>query len=181
MSIISPQRSLTSQLYGGGIISTSQLLQGLNVLAPASLAWPSANLGLFVPFRIMSPVIVYKLVIGAGATAAGNFDVGIYDASGNKQVGAGSTAKGASTEQILDITDTRLGPGLYYFGMAADGTNNYIAFAPAGTSPVPLQKAKLAGVVQMASAFSSGLVQSATFATLANAYVPAIAALLRPY
>lgn len=163
-----------------GVISTASALGGsLSNAAAASTAWPSANLAIFVPFRLRAPVVVCKLVTGAGATAAGNFDVGIFDAQGNKIVSSGATAKGASVEQISDITDTQIGPGVYYLAMAADGTNNYEMVVPTGTSPVPLQKTRLYGVVQMATAYT--LPATATFAAATNAPIPAIAAYLLPY
>lgn len=165
----------------GGVISVGSMLAVLSIPTVASTAWPSANLGIFVPIRIPMPVTVYKLAIGAGNTAAGNFDVGIYDAGGNAMVRAGATAKGADTEQILDITDTVIGPGVYYLGMAADGTNNYTMTTPPGVSPIPLQKTRLAGVVHAASAYSAGLVSAVTYTAATLAPIPLIAAYLRPY
>ena len=148
--------------------------------APASTAWPSANLAIFVPTIVHETVTVYKMAAGAGATAgSNNFDIGIYDAGGNRLVSSGATAKGASTEHIIDVTDTVLHPGLYYLAMSADGTGNYVMITPSGTSPVPLQKTKLVGVMTMATAYT--LPATATFATSATALVPIIAAYLRPF
>jgi hypothetical protein len=145
---------------------------GVAAAAAASSAWPAANRALFVPFRVPVPVTVYKMAVGAGATAAGNFDVGIYDSIGNRLVSIGATAKGASVEHILNITDTLLLPGLYYMGMAADGTNNYI-----GISLGQLAFAKLLGMRQMASAYT--LPSTATYATMTTGYVPSISCYLR--
>ena len=164
---------------GGGVISSASMTRGFFVSAPASSAWATANTAIFVPIRVPMPVTVYKLAIGAGSTASGNFDVGIYDASGNRLVSSGATAKGASTEHILDITDTVIGPGLYYLALAASGTNNYVFYTPAGTSPVPLQKARLLGCLEMATAYT--LPATATFAAMTSANVPLIAAYLRPW
>lgn len=162
-----------------GFVSTNSSLLGLNTTAIASTAWPSANYAAFVPIRLSRPYTAYKMVVGAGATAAGNFDVGLYDRYGNRLVSSGATAKGASTEHVLDITDTRIGPGLYYMALAADGTNNYVSITPSGTAPVPLQKTRAYGVLGMAAAYT--LPDPATFAAAAFAQVPAIAVLLRPY
>ncbi len=140
---------------------------------PASTAWPAANRAILIPFRLPKPATVYKITIGAGATAAGNFDVGIYDASGNRIVSGGTTAKGDSTEQTIDITDTLLGQGLYYMAMSADGTNNYIA----STNNVFIWK--LMGVRQASSAFV--LPATVTFETLATAFVPMINLRFRSY
>ncbi len=176
MSDWSPIRPL--EAYAGGVISTATILgRGYSITAAASAAWPSANLAIFVPFQLAVPVTVYKMATGSGATAAGNFDIGIYDAAGNRLVSSGTTAKGASTEHIIDVTDTVIGPGTYYLAMSADGTNNYIMVTPSGTSPVPLQKTRLYGVVAAASSFV--LPTSVTFAASTVAPIPAIAAYLR--
>lgn len=164
----------------GGTISVASIFSGpITNVAPASTAWPSANLAIFVPFQLTDYQTVTKIIVGAGATAAGNFDVGIYDSTGNRIVSSGATAKGASTEHIIDITDTALGPGLYYMAMAADGTNNYVMWTPSGTSPVPLQKARLVGVLNVASAYT--LPSSVTLAAASSALVPSIALYLRSY
>lgn len=158
-------------------MSVVNQLVGMNTGGGASAAWPSANLAIFIPIRLTAPVTVYKMAIGAGATAAGNFDVGIYDIGGNRLVSSGATAKGASVEHILNVTDTRIGPGLYYLAMSADGTNNYILITPSGTSPVPLQKTRAYGVLAMATAYP--LPATATLAAATVAPFPNIAAYLR--
>jgi hypothetical protein len=163
----------------GGCISAIGSLKGLNRSTPVGTAWPSANLAILVPARLPQTITVYKLVVGAGATAAGNFDVGIYDAQGNLLVSSGSTAKGSSSEHLIDVTDTRVGPGVVYLALAADGTNNYLAVVPTGTTPVPLQKVKLYGLLNVASAFP--LPSSIAFAAASYAVIPAIGAYLRGY
>lgn len=118
--------------------------------------------------------MVYKMGIGAGATATGNFDVGIYDSQGVRLVSSGATAKGTSTEHILDVTDTRIGPGLYYLALAANGTNNYIMATAAS-----VQFARLFGILQMASAYT--LPTTATFAAVSAANIPFIIAYTRRF
>lgn len=159
----------------GGCWSTHSLMNGVIAVNPSSQAWPAANLAIFVPMPIAMPVTIYKLGIGAGTTAAGNFDVGIYDKFGNKIVSSGATAKGSSVEHILDITDTRLGSGLYYLALAADGTNNYAAV----TIGANVQLNRLLGTLQAATAYT--LPATVTFAARDAGYVPAIAAYMRPY
>jgi len=110
------------------------------------------------------------MIMGAGATASGNFDTGLYDSQGNRLVSSGATAKGNAAAQILDVTDTRIGAGLYYLALAADGTNNYQMMSPGS-----LQLSKLVGAVQMASAYP--LPATATFASLANIALPLLVAL----
>lgn len=164
--------------HGGGVLSTAQALLGLqHNVASASTAWPSANRAILVPVRLAIPAIAYKMAIGSGVTASGNFDVGIYDSEFNRLVSSGSTAKGNSVESIANITDTPLEPGLYYLALAANGANNYIMQTPSGTSPVPLQKARLMGTLEMASAFA--LPATITPAARSSAEIPYIAAYLR--
>lgn len=165
------------EMANGGVLSPTAQFVGLSTTGGVSTAWPSANLAIFIPIRVSEPVTVYKIAVGAGATAAGNFDVGLYDSAGNRLVSSGATAKGASVEHILDVTDTRIGPGLYYLAMSADGTNNYILNTPSGTSPVPLQKTRAHGILAMASAYV--LPATATFAAATLAPYPDIAAYLR--
>jgi len=91
--------------------------------APTSGAWPTQYLALYVPMRIGSQRIVRKLGISNGATASGNLDLGLYDAKGTLLVSTGSTAQsGEAIEQIIDVTDTLISPGIYYIAAAMDGT-----------------------------------------------------------
>lgn len=111
-SIVSTQ-SLNS--VGGEIVQFQ--------LGFASGAWPSANRAYYVPFSLRANTLVLKMFVANGSTASGNFDVGIYDTTGTKIVSSGSTAQsGTSTLQVVDITDTLLGPGKYYMALAMDGT-----------------------------------------------------------
>lgn len=162
-----------------GVYSTAFAMLGMNNAGVASTSWPAANLALFVPMRVGRPEVIYKLAVGAGSTAAGNFDVGVYDAQGNLLVSSGATAKGASTEHVIDIADTLVGPGIYYLALAADGTNNYVMHTPSGTSPVPLQKQRLYGTLEAASAYT--LPSAVTFAACTNVGIPMIAAYTRPH
>lgn len=162
--VISPMHVLSlgnalKTLIGDGSLSTST-------------AWPAANRAIHVPFRLPRPMTAYQMVMGAGATAAGNFDMGIYDEFGNREVSLGSTAKAASAEQVGNITDKPLGPGLYYMALSADGTNNYIGGAVANAAFL-----KMLGVRQSATSFP--LPDPVTFATVAATFIPAFAVILR--
>ncbi len=160
-------------------LSVATALLGLIHTTSGSTAWPTANLAILVPVRNTFLRVVTKLVIGAGATAAGNFDVGIYDAGGNRLVSSGATAKGSSTEHVIDVADTVLIPGLYYLAMSADGTNNYQMVTASGTVPLPLQKTRLAGVLNVATSYPLPATLTPAAATVAP--VPLILALSRPY
>lgn len=152
--------------------AASLTLIGANVAV--STAWPSANLAILYPFRLPKLATVCKLTVGCGATAAGNFDVGIYDQAGNLIVSSGSTGKAAAAEVNCDVTDTAIGPGLYYAALAADGTNNYVA-----ATATSAQLLKILGIRQVSSAFT--LPSSVTFETIASAFVPSFSVRFRGY
>lgn len=141
----------------------------------ANGTWPSANLGIFIPFTIQQTRIAYSLFYAAGTTSSGNLDMGIYDEAGNRLVSNGAVAEGAiSTNVTLNIADTTLTPGRYYLGMACDGTaGGYSRWAPNANFPDLMQ------CKQMASAYSAGLVATATFATYTQSYLPNIGIALR--
>jgi hypothetical protein len=103
----------------GGMGSGHAVLGGTS-----SVAWPTANLALFVPFRLFMPATAYQLLFLVGATGAGNVDVGIYDSQKNLIVSSGSTLMSltASTWQELNITDTLLLPGDYLLAAACSLT-----------------------------------------------------------
>lgn len=133
--------------------------------APSSTAWPAANRALFIPFVLPQPIVVTQAVVGCGSTGSGNFDVGVYDAAGNLIVSSGATARSASSEVVAALTDTRLGEGLYYMALAADGTNNYIAGVPAQVGIV-----KAMGIKEAASSYT--LPATVTYATASSAFIP---------
>lgn len=158
-------------LTAGAVVSTVQTMPGIWNTVPASTAWVT-NLAVFVPVRVPQQVTVYKMAVGMGTGTGGNFDVGIYDASGNQLVSSGATARpGATQESVVDVTDTTIGPGIYYLALAGDGTSTYQCFG------MTLQPGRLTGSVQMASAYV--LPATATYAALSNALVPSIGAYLR--
>lgn len=159
--------------YGLSTLGLCGITPGVNGIAPVSNAWPAANRAIFVPVRVPIGVTVYKMGCGTGTGTTGNFALGIYDAGGNLIVSTGSTAKTtASSERVIDITDTYLGPGLYYLAMAVDDTGPYNSVA-LGTARV----AKLMGVREMETAFP--LPGTATFATTQAAYIPNLTAYVR--
>jgi len=166
--------------YGGdlGFASVAQTLRGLSRKNVASTAWASANLALFVPVKIPSPVTICKLVV-VYASGAGNIDVGVYNRDGVRLVSSGATAKSgtASEEHVVDVTDTFVSAGLYYLALASDGTSNFIGVPPTGTAPVPAQKVRLYGLMEMASAYP--LPASATYAASTGVFVPMVQALFR--
>ncbi len=132
---------------------------------PSSTAWPSANRAILIPFRLPKQMTVYQAIVGCGATGGGNFDVGIYDLSGNRIVSGGTTARAASSEVIVNITDTPIGPGVYYMALSSDSTGTFIASSPAQAALV-----KAVGIRQASTAFV--LPATVTFETAASAFIP---------
>lgn len=81
--------------------------------------WPTADLALYCPIVVTRRVLVKKLVAGIN-TASGNVCMGVYDDAGTRLITSGSTA--AAIEQVFDVTDTPIGPGIFYLALVADNT-----------------------------------------------------------
>lgn len=148
-------------------MSTNSIRSGTPTLTNSvAIAWPSANLAIYVPFRVADTTTFVKIFWLNGATIAGNVDVGIYDSEGNRLVSSGSIAHaGASVLQTIDITDTTLQPGLYYMAMSSDSTTATIQ----AVNALAIQL-RLAGVYSQASAFP--LPATATFTGTASNPAP---------
>lgn len=133
---------------------------------PASVAYPLANLAIYVPFSVSETVTAYEGWVVTGTLAAGNFDIGIYDSAGSRLTSAGSTAKPASAvANTTTMTNYDLKPGLrYYMAFAADGTNNYFA----GAQAAGLYEAM--GVLESTTSFV--LPASPTLSRTTRAYLP---------
>lgn len=142
---------------------------GMSLGFTSAVAWPSANLAFFIPFRVKHTFTVVKMSWINGTVATDNVDVGVYDQSGNLLVSSGSTAtSGINAIQTVDITDTTLLPGLYYMAMARNGTTN--TNKANNTSSI---LSRGIGVLSMATAFP--LPNPATMVGSTTAYIPFIA------
>lgn len=129
-------------------ITTVQNSQYATNNAPASQAWPLANLALYVPIYINEFCTIYEVGTGTGATAGGNFDIGLYQMDGTKLQSTGSTARTASAWNTVNWTDLDVQPGWYYAAMSADGTNNYSGVVPAAGI------CEAMGIVEQGTAFA---------------------------
>lgn len=140
--------------------------------APASAVHPVANLAIFVPFVLAESITVVKLFNMNGSTAVNNIDVGIYDSSGTRLVSSGSTVQsGINVIQEFDVTDTVMGPGLFYLAKASnDQATSFRWVHPSATAPTEFLQTL--GMAQMATAFP--LPATATLAAIAQNYVPLI-------
>jgi hypothetical protein len=133
--------------------------------------WPSADLAIYVPVLVPRPVLVRKLWFGSGVTSTGNIDIGLYGANGTCLVSSGATAK-VNTDQVVNVTDTPIGPGLYYLALVAHTATDTFQRTPA-TAPMPVAL----GVFYEAAAYP--LPATATFAiSQATAYIPLVGMLL---
>lgn len=129
MSYTAPNRLLMPSRHSIDTITDSWAHAESGSWTPT--AWPSANLAIYVPLRVPKAILVRKLWFASGSTGTGNVDMALYDAAGVAVVTATNAAKVASaTEQVFDVTDTPIGPGLYYIGLASDsGTDTFACLA----------------------------------------------------
>jgi hypothetical protein len=134
----------------------------------ATVAYPAANLAIYVPFWVQAPYTIRQVFWANGTPIAGteNIDVGVYDAGKRKIISSGSTLQvnDAST-QAVDVADTVIGPGLYFMAIATDSLTQFRSIAMGS-----LAFYKTLGAYQEASAFS--LPTNATFAAPTSDYLP---------
>lgn len=150
--------------------SVGGLARFFNQTVQASVAWPTANLALYVPVPVYRTVTIAKMAVNNGSAVSGNIDVAIYNKSGNRLVSAGSTAQsGTSAIQIFDITDTVLQPGLYYLGVALDNTTGTLSGWSFSGGSLEL---RAFGIYQQSSAFA--LPDPFTGAAMAQTFVPLV-------
>lgn len=141
----------------------------------SSAVWPSANLAIFIPFRLAVPQIATRLFWSNGGTVSGNVDAGLYSEDGTRLISTGSTAQaGVSAIQTVDITDTLLGLGSFYLALAVDNVTATIARLVFSTAAAN----KVLGLAEQAAAFA--LPANATFATVGQAYIPLVGVLFAP-
>lgn len=157
-------------LSTGGYESVGVELVGLSIALDSAGVWAVANQAVYVPISVNTPITVKKMAWLNGAISSGNIDVGIYDAAGTRLVSSGSTAQGTiSVVQEVDITDTLLIRGRYYFALAMDNITGTVARG----APV-IAACSGMGVLAEASAFV--LPATATFVAPISAIVPWIVA-----
>lgn len=122
MSYSAPNRLLMPMRHSIDTISDSWLpIRGWT----GSTVWPSANLAIYVPIGITQSILVKKLWFGSSSTSTGNVDMALYDAAGVAVVAATNAAKIASNdEQVFDVTDTPIGPGLYWIALSSDSATD---------------------------------------------------------
>jgi hypothetical protein len=113
--------------------------QGLS--AAASATFPVQYQAILIPFTVVKPAIIVKILVANGAVVSGNIDVGIYTSEGGVSpilvnlVSMGLTAQsGVSGIQSFDIADTLLGVGSYYMAITMDNTTGTLYRIPPATN-----------------------------------------------
>lgn len=101
--------------------------------AAAATAYPTANMAIYVPFRLRHTVTAKKTWVACQTTGTGNIQIGLYDQTGARLITSGNVAKvAAADELVVDTTDTVLAAGLYYMALVdATTTATYHVFVPA--------------------------------------------------
>jgi hypothetical protein len=170
--IVPPQRGVISvtQSLGQPVGMISRFFMG----PPSAAAWPAANRALYLPFLIEQPCVCTQLWFYMGAQA-GNYDMGIYDATKKRLVSMGSTTVPANTNSmaLANIADTALSPGHYWLGIVMSTVTTLTVFRYATN----LLLAQSIGVQQEALG-STVLPDPPTFANPANSFTPVCGLLL---
>jgi len=129
-------------------------------LASTADVWPSASKAFYYPFYIGSPVTVYQLGWENGNVANNNIDLGVFSYAKSKLVSTGGTAQsGTSVVQLVDVTNTVLTPGQYWWGFVIDGITGKVVNR---TGSLSLTRMNAFGVKQETAAYP--LPSTATFA-----------------
>lgn len=128
--------------------------------------WPLANLAIYTAIVVERGCTITQMAVNLSA-ASGAVNLGIYDDHGNRVVnGAATVGIGVS---VANITDTYLYPGAYFLACSCDNTTaSFVRAAPVAAILRTL------GVHQQTSGHT--LPATATFATMAQAYVPLVIA-----
>ena len=133
--------------------------------------WPAANRAIYVSVLVENPVVVTQMAVWV-TVQSGNLDVGIYSETGTRLVSAGSTVVGAAAAiQAINIADTLLAPGVYFLAMCVDNTTAAFQRTAAGNAGIYSSFG-----VQQQAVGAVTLPATATFATPASAYAPAVIA-----
>lgn len=133
---------------------------------PASATWPAANEAIYIPFVIPEAATFTRGYVYNGATAAGNWDIGIYDEAGNRKASSGAVAMGTINvvQAIAFTASVLLTPGRYYMALA-----NTLATATVFASAANLTYFHHGPYIQLTA---HPLPATATFATWVSTIMP---------
>lgn len=102
----------------------------VNVSAPASFTWESANRTVYIPMFVPTRCTIKRVWWANGATVTGGatITVAIYsnkDFKPYKQLVTGGAAQGTlNTVQFVTVTDKVLTPAIYWFALASTAAIN---------------------------------------------------------
>lgn len=142
---------------------------GVSSTAPASTAWPSANLAFAAPFFLRQPTTFRSAFWANGATVAGNVDVGVYGWLFNLLGSTGAVAaSGTSAIQKAALSASLYLPaGAYFLAMSCSSATN----TNRRWGDTLIQQQHM-GVVQMASAHPLPSTFTPASAATLNGYTP---------
>jgi hypothetical protein len=167
MSKINFHRKIITPWESNSIFSKVASSTSVSAGAPSNLAWPSANLAIYVPFFLQVPAKIQLAFWQNGSTTvSGNIDVGVYGAKGTRLASIGSTAQTPANSGQSAALSVQLGTGLFFMAIAMDNTTGTLAAMSLGSLPLYISS----GIFQQASAFP--LPATATFAIPTQDYLP---------
>lgn len=133
--------------------------------APASTAWGTTNLAIYVPFSVAAPYLVRKCWWLNGTTANGNVDCGVYTWGGARLLSAGATAQ-AGTSVVQSAAPSGgsmlLMPGSYFMALALSSATGTIFARTLGSA----RAGAILGMAEQTTA--EPLPATATFATFST-------------
>jgi hypothetical protein len=135
--------------------------------SPSSIAWPSANLAVYYPIRLVQPFTTVSMFAIIGTALSGGVDMGIYDSKGSRLISSGIGTPTAINSIYSKSVAISLGPGHYFMAMS----NGVVTSFQSVTSNASGLRA--VGSFQQASAFP--LPATAAFAArtgTGSTYIP---------
>ena len=115
------------------------MMAAAGTAAYAAAAWPSANRAHYVPIWFPASCTITELRVGF-TTAAGNYDVGLYDSNFSLIEAKGSTACSNAAHTFTLTKPQRVRGGDIYYGALVLSSTSDSAFraAPAGLAGLHL-------------------------------------------
>jgi|KBSSwiStaDraftv2_1062776.scaffolds.fasta_scaffold22086_4 hypothetical protein len=122
-------------LHVGNIGRFGPILSMYTTNNAGGAAWPANNRALYFPVHLPAPFLVARGYLVNDGNNTGNVDIGVYTIGGTRLVSSGSTARGSTNAtQYIDLTDTWLSPGDYYWALVASSTSGVFTAVASGVS-----------------------------------------------
>lgn len=141
-----PLSTATADALRGPAWTTSSMIGSKNrhwgTAGPsASVAWPTANTAILIPFTVSVPVTFAEIFFQAGTTpGTTNYDLGLYRDDFTRIASLGSTAAVSTTDAILPVgggafaAPVTLPRGRYYIAMNSAATTLTVRAITSGNS-----------------------------------------------